>query len=179
MCRLSARRSLARRGWPYNWYRKGHLYRAGLDRANRYGSGYRGGSSRWGGSRTIENAGPRGRTARERIAFTGFCPLDFKLVVSIGIDSKSSRICIDNRSDIVGITPRRRTPRPNTQRVSIVVIEALIGLIIGIFVWRRWGNVVTKPNAKARWEKVKQLMPIEKTSSKNNANKRTRLRNAA
>jgi hypothetical protein len=66
-----------------------------------------------------------------------------------------------------------------TQYEIITVIEAFVGLVIGVFVWRRWGNVVTKPDAKARWEKVKQLMPVEKTSSKNNESKRTHSQNAA
>ena len=50
--------------------------------------------------------------------------------------------------------------------IAIASIEALIGLIVAILVLRRWGKVSKEPNARARWEKVKEFISTEKETDK-------------
>jgi NhaP-type Na+/H+ or K+/H+ antiporter len=46
--------------------------------------------------------------------------------------------------------------------IAIAATETLIGLVISMFVWRKWGDTSKQPDARARWEKVKELISTEK-----------------
>jgi len=54
--------------------------------------------------------------------------------------------------------------------VVIASIEAFIGLVVGIYTWRRWISARIRPDAKARWEKVKQLIIAEEQEGNNDPN---------
>jgi|GEM_PF-4868523 len=48
------------------------------------------------------------------------------------------------------------------------LIEAVIGLIVGVYIWRRWVSARIRPDAKARWEKVKQILDAEEKGKPHN-----------
>jgi hypothetical protein len=63
------------------------------------------------------------------------------------------------------LTPRRqeREALPSFSQGQLIIasIEAFIGLVAVIYTWRRWVSTRIRPDAKARWEKVRQIMVDE------------------
>ena len=54
-------------------------------------------------------------------------------------------------------------PFPKNE-IIVTLIEALIGLIIGICAWNKWGKVDPRSNAKAKWEKVRKIISTKQVT---------------